>query len=91
MVETTAPGLSAPRINVLPARRLFTADEYHRMVDAGIFCENERLELIDGEIILMAPIKEPHVGCVIFLEAWSHEHLSGRATVKHSQAPKTCF
>lgn len=30
-------------------RRGFTADEVHRMVEAGILREDERLELIDGD------------------------------------------
>ena len=36
--------------------RRFTADEFERMVVAGIFREEERLELIGGEIVEMAPI-----------------------------------
>ena len=35
---------------VQPAPRLFTADEYYAMRDAGIFGERERLELIDGRL-----------------------------------------
>ena len=37
-------------------KKLFTVDEYHRMGKAGILLENDRLELIDGEIIQMSPI-----------------------------------
>jgi Uma2 family endonuclease len=29
----------------------FTLDEYHRLIDSGFFAENERIELIRGEII----------------------------------------
>ena len=32
------------------AKRRFTVDEYRRMGDARILSENDRLELIDGEI-----------------------------------------
>jgi len=38
------------------ARRLFNVDEYYRMADAGIFTEDDRVELIEGEIIEMSPI-----------------------------------
>ena len=41
-------------------RRLFTVDEYHRMADAGILGEDERVELIEGEIIQMAHIGPRH-------------------------------
>ena len=35
------------------ARRLFTVKEYHRMAEAGILHEDDRIELIHGEIIQM--------------------------------------
>ncbi len=43
-----------------PTRRPFTVDEYCAMAEAGILSEDERVELIDGEIIIMPPIGEPH-------------------------------
>ena len=46
-------------------RRLFTVDEYHRLAEAGIFHPDERLELIEGEIIEMSRITPAHAGCVI--------------------------
>jgi hypothetical protein len=30
-------------------RRAFTVDDIHRMVEAGIFSEDERFELIEGD------------------------------------------
>lgn len=42
----------------------FTADEYHRMVEAGIFNEDDRIELIGGEIVAMTPIGIRHAACV---------------------------
>lgn len=42
----------------------FDIDEYHRMIEAGILTENDRVELIDGEIVEMTPIGSPHAGCV---------------------------
>ena len=45
-------------------RRLFTADDYHRMVQAGILSERERVELIDGEVVAMTPIGPRHNACV---------------------------
>lgn len=45
-------------------RRLFTADEYERMAATGIFGEEDRIELIDGEIVTMTPIGSRHAGTV---------------------------
>jgi len=47
--------------------RKFTADEFERMVEAGIFRQDERVELIDGEIVQMAPIGHRHAACVAIL------------------------
>ena len=47
-----------------PARRLFTVDEFHRMAEAGILGEDDRVELIEGELIEMAPIGSRHAACV---------------------------
>src|SRR5438552_16342504 len=45
-------------------KRLFTADELERMVKAGILSEDDRVELIEGEIIKMSPIGKTHAACV---------------------------
>ena len=37
----------------------FSVDEYHRMAEAGIFHEDDRIELVEGEIIRMAADREP--------------------------------
>lgn len=41
-------------------RRRFTVDEYARMGEAGIFGPEERVELIEGEIIKVSPQNPPH-------------------------------
>ncbi len=46
------------------ARRLFTINEYHRMAEAGILHEDDRTELIHGEIIYMSPIGNYHAAVV---------------------------
>lgn len=55
-------------IEVEPARRRFTVDEFQRMGEAGIFAPDERLELIDGEVIRMTPIGPWHMEAVFALE-----------------------
>ncbi len=39
----------------------FSVADYHRMAEAGIFADHARVELIEGEIVDMAPIgRQPH-------------------------------
>ncbi len=47
-----------------PKRHKITVQEYERMGEAGIFSEDERVELIEGEIIDMAPIGTKHADTV---------------------------
>jgi Uma2 family endonuclease len=47
----------------LPRHR-FTVADYHQMATAGILAEDDRVELIEGEIVDMAPIGGPHIGGV---------------------------
>ena len=47
-----------------PKTRRFTRDEYRRMGEVGILREDDRTELIDGEILLMAAIGPRHSSAV---------------------------
>jgi Uma2 family endonuclease len=49
---------------VEPARHRLDVDVLYRMADAGIFGEDDRIELIDGELIDMAPIGGDHAATV---------------------------
>jgi Uma2 family endonuclease len=42
----------------------FTVEEYHKMGEAGIFSEDDRVELVEGEIVEMTPIGWRHVEAV---------------------------
>jgi Uma2 family endonuclease len=42
----------------------FSVEEWHRMGEVGLFGDEARLELLDGEIIEMAPIGSRHAGTV---------------------------
>jgi hypothetical protein len=42
----------------------FTVHDYHRMREAGIFHEDDRVELLEGEMVEMAPIGPGHAGGV---------------------------
>lgn len=55
-------GRTTAQIDVAPRPHQITADEYHRMGDAGIFTEDARVELLGGVIYDMAPLGDRHVG-----------------------------
>ena len=68
-------------VEVAAARRLFSREEYHRMFEVGILTENDRVELIRGEIVKkMAPGKR-HRAFVDNLNQLLVLRLSGRAIV----------
>lgn len=55
---------------MLPAevrKHLFTVEEYHRMGEAGVFSEDDRVELVEGEIVQMTPIGWRHAQAVTAL------------------------
>ncbi|MHB8577665.1 MAG: Uma2 family endonuclease [Dehalococcoidia bacterium] len=80
MIET-APAVVAQQSAALPSRRCFSVDEYYRMAEAGILNDDERVELIEGEIIQMPPIGSGHSGDVNRGNARFTGPLAGRAVV----------
>ncbi len=44
-------------------RHRFTIQQYHQMIDGGIFAPDDRLELIHGELVDMSPINRRHAAC----------------------------
>lgn len=69
-----------------PQKHPISAAEYLRMGEAGVFAPEARLELIEGEIIEMAPIGSPHAGCVNRLTRLFIQR-AGRAAVVAVQNP----
>lgn len=61
--------------------RPFTVEEYHRMADAGIFSDGERVELIDGLLVTMPPIGNVHWSLHGRIVAYLLRALEGRALV----------
>ena len=53
-------------------KRYFNVDEYYRMARAGVLKPDDRVELIEGEIIKMSPIGSPHAACVSRLDDLLH-------------------
>lgn len=62
-------------------KRLISVSEYHQMAKAGILKENDRVELIQGEIIQMSPIGSMHSAYVNRINALLNQHLGGQAII----------
>ena len=77
----TTPVASPPAAAV-PTRRRFTVAEYYAMADAGILSENDRVELLDGDLIVMPPIGDWHAASVDLFTNILPPSLQGRAIVR---------
>ncbi len=67
-------------------KRYFNVDEYYRMARAGVLKPEDRVELIEGEIIKMSPIGSPHAACVSRLDDLLHD-LDKRKVMVRIQNP----
>lgn len=65
-----------------PTAKRFTLDEYHRLADLGFFTENDRVELIRGELIQMAAKGTPHTTCCRNLLEELPKLVAGKATLQ---------
>src|ERR1700730_5323871 len=54
-------------MSITSRKKLLTAAEYEALVDEGILSEDDRVELIEGEVVEMSPIGPPHDSRVIRL------------------------
>ena len=61
---TAPPAPATPSRPAAPTRRRFTVAEYYAMAEAGILAPDERVELLDGDVIVMPPINEWHASRV---------------------------
>src|SRR5690348_7860929 len=68
-------------VEMAATRRRFTRAEYHRMGEVGILREDDRVELIRGEIVEMSPPGRRHRAFVGNLSQLLVMRLSGRAVV----------
>ena len=76
----TTVAITAPPATV-PSRHRFTVAEYYAMADAGVLSENERVELLDGDLIVMPPIGDWHAASVNLFTNTLPAQLQGRAIV----------
>jgi Uma2 family endonuclease len=69
------------------ARHRFSVEDYHAMGRAGILTEDDRVELIEGEIVAMSPVGSRHMACVNRLSELFHQHLPYNGAIVSVQNP----
>ncbi|WP_020535943.1 Uma2 family endonuclease [Lewinella cohaerens] len=64
-----------------PQRMKFTVDSYYKMAEHGLLGKDRQVELINGDIIDMSPIRSAHAGMVNYLSKILIHCLFNKATV----------
>jgi len=59
----------------VPATYRFTADEYHRLGEAGILNEDDRVELLNGDLVVREPVGGEHRTLVDSLTVLFAKHI----------------
>ena len=76
-VLTRSTDSNAPR-----DRYRFSVEEYHQMIRTGLFDREDRLELLEGELIMMPPIGPEHAANSDCLRERIEERLPGTLAVR---------
>jgi Uma2 family endonuclease len=76
----STPMIERELLNAQPRHR-WTVAEYHRMAEVGLLNEDSRVELVDGEIVEMAPIGSSHGGEVKYFNNKFVSLLHGKVIV----------
>ena len=75
------PTTALPTETAELTRRRFTVDEFYAMAEAGILAEDERVELLNGEIFAMAPMGAAHADINDLFDDFFKSSLRDRARV----------
>lgn len=62
--------------------RRFSVAEYHKMIDARIVGEDEHVELLEGEIVQMSPMRKPHARATAKIDRWFQRNLGDEYSVR---------
>lgn len=73
---------SQAMVDATSSLRRITVDQYYDMARTGLIAPDARVELIEGEVVRMAPIGDRHGSAVEELDELLHRALAGRARVR---------
>jgi Uma2 family endonuclease len=69
-------------VGPISSPRRITVDEYYDMARIGVIAPDARVELIEGEIVPMPPIRDRHGSAVEELDELLHRAVAGHARVR---------
>jgi Uma2 family endonuclease len=61
---------------------LWTVDDYHRMINAGILTTENKVELLEGQILEMSPQQPPHAATTQIASDYLRELVADKATIR---------
>jgi len=70
--------MTAPAV----VRKRFTTQEYEQIAAAGVFAEDDRVELLEGEIVELSPLGPQHSACVDRLNRLLQRRVGDEAIVR---------
>jgi Uma2 family endonuclease len=71
-----------------PQIHLWSVDDYHQMIEAGVLDEDDRVELLEGKIVCMSPQRPFHASSTQRSATYLYEKLKDRAYIR-AQFPVT--
>jgi putative restriction endonuclease len=88
MAIALQPSLDMLEPPPVPVRR-FSVEEYHRMIEAGVFIEDDRFELLEGWIVPKTTHKPPHDVAIVLASDCLRSHLSPQWHIRTQAAITT--
>lgn len=72
------------QLNEAPLERYpITTDLYHQMIAQGILTEDDKIELLEGELIKMSAVGPRHAACVERLSDYLKDELGKAVAIRH--------
>ncbi len=78
----------SPKDVIQAWHRPITVAEYHQMIDAGVFREDDPLELLEGALVCKSPQSLPHADAIVYLNRLLARALPARLQLR-CQLPLT--
>jgi len=72
----------SPMLQAAPAETRYTSDRYFQLVDEGLLRPDDRVELLEGVIVAMAPQNPRHASAITRVQAALADAIGKRAVIR---------